>query len=119
MIALRIVSLLAVASAPVGCHTEPTAATNGVLTVAHAPNAAFRLYNTGLGPVYYIAVEAGTAALINWAACDGPRCPSVPAQDSVDLPYAQISGYSVTAKEATFFWWRSRADSLRGFNVPF
>ncbi len=117
MTSLRMVPLLAVALVAFGCHTEPTAP--GVLAVTHAPNAAFRLHNTGSGPVYYFVVERGLAAVINWARCEGSGCPSVPARDSVDLPYAQISGYSATATEASVFWWRSLADSVRGFNVPF
>jgi hypothetical protein len=98
----------------VACSREPTAVSDGVLSVSRAPGA-LRLGNTSAGSVNYFVIERSSAALIDWVPCAGPSCPAVPPAGSVSVPHSQIAGYSAGAREVIVYWWRSVADGAGGF----
>jgi hypothetical protein len=72
-----------------------------------ATDAAVRLENVSERPVFYFVSERGAAALINWAACVEPACPSVAPGARAAIPYPAIGGYAPGKDEAVVWWWEA------------
>jgi len=104
---------------------DPTAVSDGVLTVARQEHA-LQLRNASMVPVYYMVVERQTLPRINWYACVEAPCSSVPAAGSVRVADSLIVGLSSAAHEAVVLWWKAvsdgrgglRAGSIRGLVLP-
>jgi hypothetical protein len=94
---------------------DPTAPVPGILEVrASAP--VLQLTNQSIAPVYTFAIEAGTAALANWAPCTDPsRCRAIAPGQHTTLPYTAITGYSASAQQAIVFWWHLTPAAGAGF----
>jgi hypothetical protein len=72
-----------------------------------AAAAAVQLENVSERPVFYYVYERGAAALINWAACVEPACPSVAPGSGASIPYPAIGGYAPGKREAIVWWWEA------------
>lgn len=66
--------------------------------------------------LYYFAVEAVTATMINWAPCVDPACPYVPVRASRAVPLDSIFGWDDDATDVLVFWWAARTEN--GRRVP-
>ena len=65
-----------------------------------------RLENPTLRPAYFFAVEAETAARINWAPCTDPsKCQAVPPQGTLSIPLAEVTGFEADSEVALVYWW--------------
>ncbi len=73
--------------------------------------------------IYYITMERGTAAVVDWIPCTDPgTCPSVDAGERKTISYDDILGWDSEATEVLFYWWHLvpgsgdelRPDSIRG-----
>ena len=81
------------------------------LTVTNTGTESLRLVNKTAESIYYFAVEAGAASLINWAPCTDPAlCKQVPPHGVSDIPYDQIALYTPAARQAIVYWWHLRPD---------
>lgn len=83
--------------------------------------------NDGDRPVYYFAIEQGTAALTLWGACDDPdTCDAVAPRERLEIPYASVTGYTAAAEVVLVYWWHLvpksgggyQPDEIRVLEVP-
>jgi hypothetical protein len=77
------------------------------LLSASARAGALRLTNLSNETVYYAVAERETWNLIDIYVCDDPATctsPRLPAGESVDVPYEQISGYERGAEAIVMHW---------------
>ena len=87
---------------------SPTAPADSPLRVT-AKDGAVQLENVSERPVFYFVCERNAAAVINWAACVAPDCPSVGPGSRAALPYSAIGGYAPGKAEAIVWWWEAVA----------
>lgn len=105
---MRTIRLFAVALATltlVACET-PTAPPQR-LTVS-SDGGALTLRNPNAWPVFYMAIDANTLALADFALCTDPAssCPRVAAFGTARLPYSDILGYHGGQTQARVIHWR-------------
>jgi len=98
----RLFSALAVWLA-LGC-SSPTGPAELPLRVT-TTDAAVQLENVSKRPIFYFLYEREAAALINWAACVEPACPSLAPGARTAIPYPAIGGYAPGKGEAIVWWW--------------
>lgn len=99
-----LVSVVSLALVACSAPTEP-------LSIARSGMQSLRLVNRTTEPIYYFAVEAGAAAMINWAPCAHPvSCKHVAAHGESALPYDQIAFYTPAAQHVIVYWWHLRSD---------
>jgi hypothetical protein len=91
---------------------SPTDSADSPLRVS-VKDAAVQLENGSDRPVFYFVYERGAAAVINWAECVGPACPSVAPGSRAAVPYAAIGGYAPGTREAIVWWWEAVAGPTR------
>lgn len=62
--------------------------------------------NPGERPIYYFAIEQGTAALTLWGPCSDPaRCDGVAPGARVELALESVPGYTREAETVLVYWW--------------
>jgi len=86
--------------------SSPAGPADSALQVT-ATEAGVQLENVSERPVFYFVYERGAAALINWAACVAPACPSVAPGSKATIPYPAIGGYAPGTSEAIVWWWEA------------
>ena len=108
---LVIVAVLALVGA--AC-ADPTAATDGTLRVE--PRASgLRIENASDRPVYYAVYDQQTLALLDWVACTGAGCPSIPARGVTVRACAEIPSCTAATTRVVVYWWRAEPDAAGGF----
>jgi len=89
--------------------------TGPVEVTVRAPSV--RIRNATDRPVYYTAIERGSAALIDWVPCTTPpSCSTVAPHAERLVPFDQIAGYEAGEMEAIVYWWHLDA-TPSGFRV--
>lgn len=90
-------------NSPTDLHYQPLRpSSNGTEVTLQNPNGV---------PIYYLLANPGLLALADFALCNGPSCPNVPAHGTVQVPYAQIAGYDQSEATATLWQWRLRVSA--------
>jgi hypothetical protein len=57
-------------------------------------------------PIYLMAANAETLALLDWLPCTGgAQCPALAQGQKREIPWASVVGYTASAKQYTLFWW--------------
>jgi hypothetical protein len=65
-----------------------------------------RIVNQTERPVYLMAVNAETLALMYWAPCTGGEdCPALAQGEQREIPWASVTGYTAATKQFTVMWW--------------
>ena len=86
-----------------GCRTPVDA---GGAVTATIVGDSLRIHNGTSAAIFYLAVEAQTAALINWAPCVAPpECPSVRSESVATIPLTNVYGFDSTSEVALIYWW--------------
>lgn len=58
-------------------------------------------------PIFYMAVEEGTMALIDWIPCsDATRCPSIGPGAETSLAWDRVVGYDPNLHTYVLTWWQ-------------
>ena len=102
--------LAALAGAAASCRIpEGPTIHLGSLTVAARPPELW-LENKVTDPIYFVAMERETATRTEWAPCDQPSACSPPVIRGQlrRLPYGQIQGWTIDAREAVVYYWQMR-----------
>ncbi len=94
--------------------SDPLSVTDGVLRVNPQPPG-LNIMNASAQPVHLFIADRNTLALLDWAPCAGPSCPSLPGGASVLRPCSEIVGCTADSREAVVYWWRSVPDGAGAF----
>jgi hypothetical protein len=95
--------------------SNATGPLEGRLAVQAVPPV-LQLTNQSPAPVYFVAIERGATAKINWAPCTDPaQCAGLAPRATTALPYAQIGFYTPAAREANVYWWHLIPATGTGF----
>jgi hypothetical protein len=63
-------------------------------------------------PIYLVAAERETTALLDLAMCTGgPSCPALAQGQHRVVPWREVIGYSAAASQFVVYWWRAEADA--------
>ena len=58
-------------------------------------------------PIFYLAAEQGTLALLDFIQCtDATRCPTIAPGEEKGLPWNQVIGYAPNLDTYVLFWWQ-------------
>lgn len=58
-------------------------------------------------PIFYLAAEQGTLALLDFIQCtDATRCPTIAPGEEKALPWNQVIGYAPNLDTYVLFWWQ-------------
>ena len=59
-------------------------------------------------PIFYLAAEQGTLALLDYVQCiDATRCPTIAPGEAKELPWAQVIGYAPDRHTYLLLWWQA------------
>jgi hypothetical protein len=108
MQAIRALAFGIAASLLVSCRstTEPKAQRLGIST----NDIGLTLDNPNPWPVYYLAINAGSLVVADYALCSNPAssCPRVPPRARVTLPFHDVIGYEPGTTEIVVTQWLLR-----------
>lgn len=102
---LRRLPLLLPLLAALACSsaTEPT----GPVT-AKAAAEGILVTNGTTRPIFYLAAEQGTLALLDFIECtDATRCPTIAPGETKSVPWDQVIGYAPNLSTYVLFWWQA------------
>lgn len=102
---LRRLRLLVPFLAALACSsaTEPAGPVTAVATVT-----GILVKNGTTRPIFYLAAEQGTLALLDFAQCtDATRCPTIAPGEAKGLPWEQVIGYAPNLDTYVLFWWQA------------
>ena len=101
---LRRLRLLVPLLAALACSsaTEPAGPVTAAATVT-----GILVRNGTTRPIFYVAAEQGTLALLDLAQCtDATRCPTIAPGEEKLLPWNQVIGYAPNLDTYVLFWWQ-------------
>ena len=59
-------------------------------------------------PIFYLAAEQGTLALLDFIQCtDATRCPNIAPGEAKVLPWDQVIGYAPNLNTYVLIWWQA------------
>lgn len=59
-------------------------------------------------PIFYLAAEQGTLALLDFIQCtDAARCPTIAPGEAKELPWDQVIGYAPDRHTYVLLWWQA------------
>jgi len=102
---LRRLRLLVPLLAALACSsaTEP-----GGPVTAKATVGGILVTNGTTQPIFYLAAEQGTLALLDFIQCtDATRCPTIAPGEAKGLPWDQVIGYAPDRHTYVFLWWQA------------
>lgn len=74
--------------------------------------------NGTTSPIFYLAAEQGTLALLDFIPCsDATRCPSIAPGDETGVRWDQVIGYAPNLHTYVVLWWQgpnANADAKSG-----
>jgi hypothetical protein len=77
--------------------------TNGI--TIRASDHSITITNHNIYPIRFFAVESKTAMLIDWVpACDTNDQNQIPASESIEIMYEDISGYTENCQIIVYWW---------------
>lgn len=59
-------------------------------------------------PIFYLATEQGTLAVLDFIQCtDATRCPTIAPGETKELPWNQVIGYAPNLNTYVLIWWQA------------
>lgn len=75
---------------------------------AKATIAGILVTNRTTQPIFYLAAEQGTLALLDFIQCtDATRCPTIAPGEAKGLPWHQVVGYAPDRHSYVLLWWQT------------
>ncbi len=75
---------------------------------ATATPAGILVRNGTTQPIFYVAAEQGTLALLDLISCtDATRCPTIAPGETKGLPWDQVIGYAQDRHTYVLLWWQA------------
>ena len=97
LLLLPLLAVLACSSA-----TEPAGPVTASATVT-----GILIRNGTTRPIFYLAAEQGTLALLDFMQCtDATRCPTIAPGEEKGLRWDQVIGYAPNLDTYVVFWWQ-------------
>ena len=116
---LRVLAM-GVGMAVLAACRSSTAPEPGVLRVS-ADLVGITLENPGQSPIFYLAVNSNSLALLDFALCNDPAqaCPRVPPGGKVSIAYSAIVGYELGMTDVSVIHWllAPRVDGYTPTNI--
>lgn len=122
-----ILIVLCLSSLLAGCGESPGPLDPSAPLNVSVASRSLLLKNENSRTIFYLIMTSDMAARALWAPCTSPEqpCARLEPQESVQVPYSQISGYERGSREAVIFWYHLvpqevggwRADEIRSVRV--